>query len=134
MYASRRLRVGFLGVIVFIASCGMVQVRYPDGTTEYQSVDEFAAYVEEVFRYHNRVVNDLIVATSLMGEEELDEEAPLVQAEEKMAAVCQPLNQAVSAIIEGRELGFFHKLQIPEAAPACAAASKQLEALLPGPI
>ena len=67
MYASRRLLVGFLGVIVFIASCGMVQVRYPDGTTEYQSVDEFAAYVEEVFRYHNRVVNDLIVATSLMG-------------------------------------------------------------------
>lgn len=134
MYAGQRLLVGFLGVIMFVASCGMVQVRYLGGTTEYQSVEEFSAYVEEVSRYHNRVVDDLIVATSLMGEEELDEEASLVQAEEKVVAVCQPFNQAVSATIDGRELGFFHKLQMPEAVSACAATSKELEALLPDPI
>lgn len=117
-----------------LAGCSSVQVRHPDGHSEYQSRDEFAAYVERVFRYHNRVVNDLIVASSLSGDLDLDEASPLVRAEDAMADACRPLNDTVSATIEGRELGLFQKLQMPSAVPACEAASRRVEALLPPPI
>lgn len=113
-----------------LSACSSVQVRYPDGTTALQTREEFAAYVEYVFRYHNRVVNDLIVAASLFDDGVLTENALVVRAEENMAAVCQPLNDTVSASIEGRDIGFFHKLQLPEAVPACEAASRRVEALL----
>ncbi len=129
-------RAGVAGLILAVAaalttSCSSVQVRYPDGSIETRSRADFKAYVEQVFRYHNRVVNDLILATSLLDTEELDSASPLVRAEEAMAHACQPLNDVVAASIEGREIGFFHKLQLPEAVPACEAASRKLEALLP---
>ena len=117
-----------------LCACASVQVRYPDGSTEYKSKDEFAHYVEAVFRYHNRVVNDLITATAFMEEIALDPNSPLVRAEQAAAENCQPLNNAVSAKFEGRELGLFHKLQLPEAVPACEKASQHLEALLPPPL
>ena len=87
-----------------------------------------------VFRYHNRVVNDLITATAFIEETELDPNSPLVRAEEAAAESCLPLNNAVSATFEGRALGLFQKLQLPEAVPACEKASQHLEALLPPPI
>lgn len=108
-----------------------MQVRYPDGTTAQQSREEFAAYVEYVFRYQNRVVNELIVAASLLSEEALAGDPELVRAEESMATICRPLTDAVTARIEGRDIGFFHKLQLPESVPACEAASRRLERLLP---
>lgn len=126
---ARRVGAGVLAGVV-LAGCGSVQVRHPDGRTEYQSREAFAAYVERVFRYHNRVVNDLIVATSL-GDESAFEDASLIGAEAAMAAACQPLNDTVSATIEGRDTGFFQRLALPEAVPACEAASRRVEALLP---
>lgn len=128
---SRVAEFGFALLACQLAACSAVQVRYPDGRTEYQSREDFAIYVENVFRYHNRVVNDLIVSTSLMGDTALDFGAPLLRAEEAMAQACRPLNDTVSASIEGRELGFFQKLALPEAVPACEAASRRVEALLP---
>lgn len=117
-------------VSMLCGSCTSVQVRYPDGATAWQSRAEFEVYVEHVFRFHNRVLNDLIVATSLMEGDELDADAPLVRAEESMARACQPLNETVSATFEGREIGFFQKLLLPAAVPACEAATRTVEALL----
>lgn len=114
-----------------ITGCNSVRVRNSDGSMESGSRAEFEAYVERVFRYHNRVVNDLILTTSLFDTEEADASSPLVRAEEDMARACQPLNDVVTATIEGREIGFFHKLELLDAVPACEAASRELEALLP---
>ena len=130
MFGSRTRRLAPI-IIASVVGCTSVQVRYPDGSTEYKTKDEFAVYVEEVFRYHNGVVNDLITATAFMDERALDEDSPLVRAEETMADTCWPLNDAVSAMIEGRDLGFFHKMKLLEAVPACERASRRLEALLP---
>ncbi len=115
-----------------LAACATVQVHYPDGRTERHSREAFASYVEAVFRYQNRVVNDLIVATSLSPDPAALEDAALMRAERDMAAACQALNTAVAARLEGREIGFFHKLELPRAVPACEAASRRLEQLLPG--
>jgi hypothetical protein len=117
-------------VFTLCGACTSVQVRYPDGTTAWQSRAEFEVYVERVFRFHNRLLNDLIVATILMDGDELHADAPLVRAEESMARACQPLNDTVSATFEGREIGFFQKLQLPAAVPACEAATRTMEALL----
>lgn len=129
--ARRRCSAGAVALLCgALAGCGSVQVRYPDGRAEYRSREDFAAYVERVFRYHNRVVNDLIVATSFAEEGSLDD-GGLVGAEAAMASACRPLNEAVSASIEGREIGLFHRLTLPEAVPACEAASTRVKALLP---
>jgi hypothetical protein len=90
---------------------------------------EFADYAEHTFRYHNRVVNDLITATSF-DEEAAPADAALIRAEERMAASCQPLNNMVSATIEGRNLSYFAKIRLLDAVPECAAASRAVEALV----
>lgn len=134
--AGRRSGAAWAELVVFgclVAGCGSVQVRYPDGHSEYQSRAAFEAYVERVFRYHNRVVNDLIVSTSLMDDAELKGDTALLQAEDAMATACRTVNEIVTAAIEGRELGLFQKLALPEAAPACEAATRRVEGLL-GPM
>lgn len=118
-------------VMVLLSACSSVQVRYPDGRSEYQSRDAFAGYTEKVFRYHNRVLNDLIVATSLADLDSVEETDQLVAAEATMTSACQPLNEIVAATIEGREISFFTKLQLPEVVPACEIASRRVETLLP---
>ena len=128
--ANRRLTIL---VLAGLSACSSVQIRCPDGSIDYKSKDDFAHYVEEVFRYHNRVEDDLITATAFMNDIELDKDSPLVRAEEATAKSCHLLNDAVSATIEGRELGLLQKLQLPEVVPACEKASQVLEALLPPP-
>lgn len=114
-----------------LAACSTVQVRYPDGTTAYHGREQFAAYVEHVFRYHNRVLNDLIMATALAPAGDEPSDPTLQRAERRMTDSCRALNAAVTARIEGRRLGFFQGLALPEAVPACEAASRRLEALIP---
>jgi hypothetical protein len=132
-----RHRAGWLrhpaavAVVSALAACSTVQVRYPDGTTAYHGREEFAAYVERVFRFHNRVLNDLIMATALGADGDSPARIDLQQAERGMTASCRPLNAAVTARIEGRRLGFFESLALPETVPACEAASRHLEALIP---
>ena len=130
--SKRRYRwmvlVGYVSVLV---GCSSLQVRYPDGSIERKTRAEFETYVEGVFRYHNRVVNDLIVASSMLDDDFADLDPLLVRAEETMASECRPLNDTVSATIEGREIGFFQKLRLPQTVPACEVATRDLEALLP---
>jgi hypothetical protein len=114
-----------------LAACSSVQVRYPDGRTARQSREEFARYVEQVFRYHNSVANNLIIAASLIEDGEIEAGGAWERAEEEMTDACRPLIEAVNAQMEGEPIGFFQKLQLPTAVPACEAASRRLEAMLP---
>ncbi|MGE0482758.1 MAG: hypothetical protein AB7Q81_01315 [Gammaproteobacteria bacterium] len=131
---ARRRLVAMAAVVSLagdLTACSTVQVRHPDGTTEFHDREEFAAYVEHVFRFHNRVLNDLIMATALGATGDAPEDAGLQQAERRMTESCHPLNAAIAARIEGRRLGFFEGLALPQAVPACEAASRRLEALIP---
>ena len=85
---------------------------------------EFAAYAQKVFYYHNKVVNGVIVTASFLDDDQWSASAPLVRAENAMAAACQPLNDAVSARIGGRNLRFFEKRQLLNTVPACEAATE----------
>lgn len=116
--------------VATVASCGGVNTRTVDGQPVRMSREEFAAYAEKTFRYHNRVLNDLITATSF-GDESLMEDLALLRAEETMAAVCQPLNDMVTATIEERELSLWAKLRLLEQVPRCEAASREVEDQIP---
>lgn len=116
---------------LLLTACSSVQVRYPDGTTEYQERAAFEQYVERVFRYQNRVVNDLIVAGSLLDDVSLDSDVALVRAEAELAAACRTLNEVVSATLEGRDISLFKRLSLTESVPRCETSARQLEALIP---
>ncbi|MDP6184177.1 MAG: hypothetical protein QF609_10190, partial [Gammaproteobacteria bacterium] len=77
--------------VVALGACSGVNTRTADGQPIRMTRDEFAEYVETTFRYHNRIVNELILASSL-GDEDVVVDASLLSAEEDMAAICQPLN------------------------------------------
>lgn len=127
---TRFAAVGVLAPSILATGCSSVQLRYPDGTIKYLDKTAFAAYIEQIFRYQNRVIDDLIVADSLLEDTAAELDPRLVRAEEGMEEACQPLIDVVNARIEGRELGFFEKLQLPTMAPACEAATRKLEGML----
>lgn len=114
-----------------LTACSSVQVHYPDGTTVYKSKEEFERYVEEVFRFHNSVVNDLIIAISLVEDGEIKVVDDWERAEEVMTDACRPLIEAVTAKMEKHEIGFFHKLKLLSAVSACEVESRKFKAMLP---
>ena len=127
IFAFGRKRCAALAIPLALCACATVNTRNADGEPVRMSRVAFAEYAEQTFRYHNRVVNDLITATSF-GDESVLEDVGLVRAEERMAASCQPLNKMVSATIEGRELSYWAKIRLLESVPECAAASRAVEA------
>lgn len=96
-----------------------------DGRAVRMTRDEFAEYLESTFRYHNETVNNLISALSYS--DEFEASAAREKAEEEMSALCQPLNNMVTATLEGRQLSFWSKLLLPNQVPKCAAASRRVE-------
>lgn len=128
--AGRRAALGAIALSA-LAGCTTVALHYPDGRVERRSRDEFAAYVERVFRYHNRVVDDFIVATVLYGDPAAAD-SELQRAERTMVRACQPLNAVVSARFEQRRVGLRTRLALPRTVPACEQATRHLDRLLPG--
>ena len=123
-------RAAALAIPLVLCACAGVNTRNAGGEPVRMSREAFAEYAEQTFRYHNRVVNDLITATSF-GDESALEDAALIHAEERMAARCQPLNNMVTATIEGRELSYWAKVRLLESVPECAAASRAVAARIP---
>ena len=95
------------------------------------SKDEFAEYVEQVFRHHNGVVNELILSSSLSDDPAHEFPPELLRAEEIMVRQCRPLNDMVSATIEGREISLWSKMLLMDQVPKCAQSSKRVEQLIP---
>lgn len=121
-----------INLVVFVSSlvgCG-VNTRTAEGMPVRMTKEEFADYVEQVFRHHNNVVNELILATSLSDDPELELPGGLLAAEKSMVAKCQPLNDMVSATIEGREMSTWSKLLLIDQVPSCAKWSHRVEGLI----
>ena len=129
----RKLRwaTPILLILIFtLCACSGVNTRTADGRPIRMTREEFAEYVETTFRYHNRIVNELIT-TFVMSSDEIPFDPALIRAEEQMAASCRPLNEIVSATIERREPSLWTKLQLLNQVPVCAAATQRVEGLIP---
>ena len=128
---KQRVPLWWMALPLLLSACSTVDVRYPDGHSERMSKAEFKAYAERVFRHQNHVVDRLIRADAAFEAQEVEPDARLLRAEEAMEDACRPLIKLVSAKAERRKLKLADKLEMPSAAPACARAVQELEALLP---
>ena len=123
------IALGLISSICCLSSCG-VNTRKANGEPVRMTGEEFAEYVEQVFRHHNGVVNELILATSLNHDPDLALPAELISAEKAMVRQCQPLNDMVSATIEGRTISAWQKLRLIDQVPLCAKWSHTVEELV----
>jgi hypothetical protein len=108
-------------------ACAWVYTKTPDGGPVLMNEVQFAAYVEHVFRYHNRVVNEslFVMPGDLAGGGD-----PVSNAEMTMHHACQPLNEVASSSAAGLSPDFWTKMKLADAVPECEAATRQLEKLL----
>lgn len=111
---------------VLSASCTTVTTRTAEGKETTLSREAFSAYLEHVFRHHNQVMNHLIESSEI-GNEQTE---IIHNAEAMMITACQPLNEAVEDALSGKEVGLQIEMELPEAVPACEAASQAVEKLL----
>ncbi|MEM7467131.1 MAG: hypothetical protein AAF387_09620 [Pseudomonadota bacterium] len=129
----RLLALKYPGVLALIAmlsaGCG-INTRDENGQVVNLSKEDFATYVEQTFRHHNGVVNELILASSLSDDPELELPPELIRAEKAMVENCQPLNEMVSATIEGRELSVWAKLRLIDKVPECGVWSRRVENMI----
>lgn len=95
------------------------------------SQDEFEKYVENVFRYHNQVMNDLIETAADRVTQSPEESKKLDAAEARMILTCQVLNEIVTEAMSGENPGLKLKLDLIESVPDCEAASKTVDDLMP---
>lgn len=87
---------------------------------------DFADYVEQVFRHHNSVVDQLLY----VADTQPDRNSPLGQAEARMAFACLPLNEVVSSSALGQSTSFWARMHLSEAVPNCEAATRQVEEMI----
>ena len=118
--------------LLWLSACTGVHTKTPEGISITMTEAEFAAYVEHVFRHHNKVYNDLIDSLAMVDETDTvtsDEE--LKHAEETMLNACLPVNEIVSASTEGRQVGMGKKMRLVQAVPDCELATRRLELMIP---
>lgn len=130
---SKSTRTPFIAAICAMAlalpACTLVTTR--KGGTVMMSGDEFAKYVEDVFRYHNQVMNDLIEASDDRDEQDTEAAKALSAAEAKMIETCQPLNDVVAESLSGKSLGLSEEMGLADTVPACEEASHRVDELIP---
>lgn len=130
--ASASLR-GLLMVlsVLFLSGCTSIKTRKASGEEVVMSKDQFAQYVEHVFRYHNQVMTELMESSEEEHPQSPASASALKNAERSMISACEPLNEVVSETLSGENVGLTLKMQLGDAVPACEAASQAVEKLIP---
>lgn len=93
------------------------------------STEEFAAYVEQVFKLQNSMTTQIMA----LGDEE---EKPknfdaILQSEQQMQKQCAALNEYATRDIDGVEVDLALKTRVADSAKTCEAAAKNTQKLLP---
>jgi hypothetical protein len=114
-----------------LAGCQTITTHTANGEKLVMTQEEFAKYVEHVFRYHNQVMNELIEAAEDRSEQDPEEAKELSAAEAKMIEICHPLNETVAEALSGQSVGLKTEMELPDAVPACEEASHIVDELIP---
>ncbi len=117
-------------LLTLLASCTTVTTRKSTGEEVTMTQEEFAKYVEHVFRYHNQVMAELIESASDRTEQSSRTFKELTFAEKHMVTVCEPLNEVVTETLSGQNIGLQLKMKLVEAAPACESATQIVDKLI----
>lgn len=124
-------RLALFALALVLAGCMTITTHTAGGKKMVMTQEEFADYVEHVFRYHNQVMNSLIESAEERGEQDTAEARELSAAEAKMIEICEPLNEVASEALSGKSVGLQTEMELPEAVPACEEASHVVEELIP---
>jgi hypothetical protein len=97
--------------------------------SEGRSREEFAKYVENVFRLQNKVTSQIMILTD-SGNSHLQE--PLSRAEQRMQEMCSSINEYAARDIDGLNISFFLRRRVEKSAEDCEKAAQEVETLLNG--
>jgi hypothetical protein len=113
---------------LLLAACDSVRTRTLEEGEVNMSRAQFAAQFERVFRYHNRITNELIMELPSLSltEEDTDD---LSDAEERMNEACDSLNEVASLEAVSQHADFWTESGLPEAVPRCEEATHAVEEL-----
>lgn len=95
--------------------------------SEGRSREEFARYVEDVFKQQNHVTSQIMI---LMESGDIKSPQPLMKAEQHMQELCSPINEYASRDIDGLNIGFFLRRRVEKSAEDCDKATQEVEVLL----
>ena len=95
--------------------------------SEDRTREEFAQYVEKVFRLQNNVTSRIMI---LMESGDIISPQPLMKAEQHMQELCSPINEYASREIDGLNKGFLLQRRVEKSAEDCDKAAQEVEALL----
>jgi len=129
MLPSTIKKLAFLGALPLVA-CSTIHTKTPQGAAVDMNEAEFAAYLEHVFRHHNKVADDLMFVTGRSEGDDPKSHAYLLEMEAKMAHACLPLNELVSDVSAGSTPSFWNRMRLADAVPACERATRRVESLL----
>jgi hypothetical protein len=118
-------RLSLLMLVYLSAGCAVPLVGRISGTG--LSKEEFARYVEEVFRFQNRMTSEVMMLTTA---EEGENYSVLLKSEQHMQQVCAPLNEYASRNIDGLSNGLSLQRQVVKTAMDCDRAAHEVELLL----
>jgi hypothetical protein len=99
----------------------------PEGQRVRYTRDEFAAYVETVFRHQNQVTNRLVATYAMSDDPDPTPDPAVLAAEQAMVRACRHLNDTITAYIDGDEPGLGKKLALVNTIAGCDAAAYGLE-------
>lgn len=119
---SRRLL--FLIPPLLLTACATVTTTTPAGERVTRSRGEFEDYVERVFRYENRVVDELMMRTELSGEESSE---GFAEAEQSVMRSCRYLNEVVVMTAEGGSPSLALKRKLRDTIAGCEHAAREAE-------
>lgn len=130
MARSSTVKIPILMSIALLSACSTIRTQTPQGATIDMSEADFASYLEHVFRHHNRVVDSLMFTMANTESTQTGNRIRLPQAEANMAHACLPLNELVSESSAGNTPGFWSRMRLADAVPACEAATRKVEELI----
>jgi hypothetical protein len=91
------------------------------------SREEFEHYVEEVFRFQNEMTTKVVM---LLETEEKKDMEQILQSEQRMHQVCEPLNVYVSRDMDGLSKSLSLRRQVMKSTTDCDHAAHELNTLL----
>lgn len=107
-----------LGVNALLTAC-VGTVELADGKRIPLNSQEFEDYVEYVFKYQNKVADELTFALVDGDAAESDSQLALEAAEAKLLLACSGLNELATARRDGLRLSVRRKLKLARQVPDC---------------
>ena len=88
-----------------------------------QTLEAFTQRVENVFKFQNSMTNAVILM-------ETEPSSMILDAEQKMQSVCEPLNEYASREMDGLSTDFTLQKRVEKTAISCEKAAQKLQTLL----